>query len=670
MIRRYVKSFNGFAAFLTDYEAKTLSGVDGVVSVFLSKERQLHTTRSWDYMGMPTNVHRAALESDIIIGMFDTGIWPENESFQDSGFGPPPSKWKGTTQASASFVYNNFFDKIIGAKYYHHEGDIIDGNGNTPSPRDTDGHGTSTASIAAGRLLPGTSFGGLASGTARGGVPSARLAIYKVCWKGNKCSDFNILAAFDDAIADGVDIISISIGESISKQYFEDAIAIGSFHAMKKDILTSCSAGNSGPSRSTLSNYAPWMLTVAAGTIDRKFVANVKLGDGQVHEGMAVNMVGLDDVMYPLVEGRNAPNLTAGISGARSAYCNNGALNADVVRGKIVICSGVTSDGSELTRVQAAGAIMNSYYPVNSAYQFSVPSSVLGAHPMFAIHKYLKSTSTVPCNYSQPTASISKTQAIFDGAPPIAASFSSRGPNRITPNILKPDITAPGINILSATSGKSTSLAVGTSAACPHVSAAAAYVKSFKPNWSPAAIKSALMTTAKTMSSDKTPEAEFAYGAGYLNPLAALNPGLVYDAEEKDYVNMLCSQGYNTERLKLVTGDDSSCTSANNSTELNLNYPSFALSVSSNEKPFSASFLRTLTNVEDDGSTYKASVIEPSGQINVSVEPNVLTFEKMMEKKSFVLKVEGAAVRSVISAALVWSNGVRNVRSPIVVFLY
>ncbi|XP_020594380.1 cucumisin-like, partial [Phalaenopsis equestris] len=106
MIRRYVKSFNGFAAFLTDYEAKTLSGVDGVVSVFLSKERQLHTTRSWDYMGMPTNVHRAALESDIIIGMFDTGIWPENESFQDSGFGPPPSKWKGTCQSDNNFSCN------------------------------------------------------------------------------------------------------------------------------------------------------------------------------------------------------------------------------------------------------------------------------------------------------------------------------------------------------------------------------------------------------------------------------------------------------------------------------------------------------------------------------------------------------------------------------------
>lgn len=126
------------------------------------------------------------------------------------------------------------------------------------------------------------SYLGLASGTARGGVPNARIAVYKVCWASG-CYSSDILAAFDDAIADGVDIISVSIGGDYPLQYLEDAIAIGSFHAMKYGIVTSSSAGNSGPYPLSLSNYAPWIMTVAASTIDRKFVAKAVLGNGEVY---------------------------------------------------------------------------------------------------------------------------------------------------------------------------------------------------------------------------------------------------------------------------------------------------------------------------------------------------------------------------------------------------
>lgn len=124
---------------------------------------------------------------------------------------------------------------------------------------------------------------GFGSGTARGGVPSARIAAYKICWS-DGCDDGDILAAFDDAIADGVDIISISIGGLPARNYFEDVHAIGAFHAMKHGILTSASVGNDGPKYISISNYSPWSLSVGASTIDRKFFTKVQLGNGKVYK--------------------------------------------------------------------------------------------------------------------------------------------------------------------------------------------------------------------------------------------------------------------------------------------------------------------------------------------------------------------------------------------------
>ena len=148
------------------------------------------------------------------------------------------------------------------------------------SPIDVNGHGTHTSSTAAGNLVPNASLFGLAKGTARGAVPSARLAIYKVCWEGSGCADMDILAAFEAAIHDGVDVISISIGGG-NESYVEDSIAIGAFHAMRKGIITVASAGNDGPAMETVTNSAPWIVTVAASGIDREFKSTIELGSGK-----------------------------------------------------------------------------------------------------------------------------------------------------------------------------------------------------------------------------------------------------------------------------------------------------------------------------------------------------------------------------------------------------
>ncbi|CAD6343421.1 unnamed protein product [Miscanthus lutarioriparius] len=203
IIRSYKRSLNGFAARLTEQQANKLADMEGVMSVFPSKTHELQTTGSWDFLGTPQPPQEElALEGDVIIGILDTGIWLDSPSFSDDGFGPPPSRWKGDCQ---NFTCNN---KLIGARLYHYYG------GTTGlSPVDKLGHGSHTASTAAGQAVGNVSFGGLATGVARGAVPGARLAIYKVCWDGGSCWETDMLAAFDIAIADAVDVISISIGE-------------------------------------------------------------------------------------------------------------------------------------------------------------------------------------------------------------------------------------------------------------------------------------------------------------------------------------------------------------------------------------------------------------------------------------------------------------------------
>lgn len=173
--------------------------------------------------------------------------------------------------------YTYIHSKLIGAKYFKLDGvrDPVD----ILSPIDVDGHGTHTSSTLAGNLIPDASLFGLAKGTARGAVPSARVAMYKVCWVTSGCSDMDILAAYDAAIADGVDVISISIGGG-SSEYTSDSIAVGAFHALKKGIITVTSGGNDGPSLGSIANHAPWLVTVAASGIDRAFRSNVKLGNG------------------------------------------------------------------------------------------------------------------------------------------------------------------------------------------------------------------------------------------------------------------------------------------------------------------------------------------------------------------------------------------------------
>ncbi|XP_068634602.1 subtilisin-like protease SBT4.3 [Aristolochia californica] len=662
LIYSYSRSFNGFAANLTSEEERHIADMEDVVSVFPSRNFELHTTRSWDFVGLHGSATRmAAVESDLIIGVLDSGIRPESDSFRDDGLGPPPKKWKGICQSTKNFTCNN---KLIGARFY--KGTSSDG-----SAIDMVGHGSHTASIAAGRDVGNASLFGLAQGTARGAVPSARLAVYKVC-SYLFCMSSDILAGFDDAIADGVDFISVSLGGQGAADYPYDVIAIGSFHGMANGILTSQSAGNSGPEPGTLSSVAPWMFTVAASSTDRRIINKVSLGDGQTFVGNAINTFRTKESKTHLIYGGDAAD---SCSPDAARYCYPGCLKESLVKGKVVFCEGMTSKLGGPIKAGAKGVIMEDETYSDIALVYPLPASLFSVKLGTAVKSYINSS-------KEPQANILRSEEIKDTKAPIVVSFSSRGPNSITSDILKPDITAPGVAILAAFSpaismtGSSDdkrhvkyNIISGTSMSCPHVTGSAAYVKSFHPSWSPAAVKSALMTTASLMSRRSNKDAEFAYGAGQIDPVKAVDPGLVYDIQKSDYIQMLCNQGYSTKQIRLISGDTSTCPHVPVGTVRDLNYPTMAVRIVA-ESSFSVNFSRTVTNVGSPDSTYKATISPSDLAIKITITPGVLKFSSKNKQKSFVVTVSGGGLEtsSLISTQLVWSDHVHSVRSPIVVY--
>lgn len=222
------------------------------------------------------------------------GIWPESKALSEKGLGPVPSRWKGSCTSGDKFNATAHCNrKIIGARWFI-DGFLADygqplntsGNQEYLSPRDANGHGTHTCTTAAGSFVENVSFKGLAGGTLRGGAPNARVAIYKVCWNvlGGQCASADILKAFDEAIHDGVDVLSLSLGASIplfSDVDERDGIATGSFHAVTRGIAVVCAASNDGPSSQTVQNTAPWVMTVAASTMDRAFPTPITLGNNR-----------------------------------------------------------------------------------------------------------------------------------------------------------------------------------------------------------------------------------------------------------------------------------------------------------------------------------------------------------------------------------------------------
>ncbi|XP_039006487.1 subtilisin-like protease SBT1.8 [Hibiscus syriacus] len=343
LLYSYTAAFNGFAASLDEEQAESLGRSDSVLGVYEDTVYTLHTTRTPRFLGIDSEMGRWAgpntqqLEQasrDVIIGVLDTGVWPESKSFDDAGMPKIPSNWRGECELASDFGPKFCNRKLIGArsfsKGYHMatgSGGIFKRTKQIESPRDRDGHGTHTASTAAGSHVANASLLGYARGIARGMATHARVATYKVCWE-TGCFGSDILAGMDRAIQDGVDILSMSLGGG-SGPYYRDSIALGAFVAVQRGIFVSCSAGNSGPVKATLANVAPWIMTVGAGTLDRDFPAYAVLGNKIGYNGVSLyNGRGM---------GKKSVRLVYNKDNSSSNLCLPGSLDPASVRGKIVV---------------------------------------------------------------------------------------------------------------------------------------------------------------------------------------------------------------------------------------------------------------------------------------------------------------------------------------------
>ncbi|CAN1277940.1 Subtilisin-like protease 3 [Linum perenne] len=529
---------------------------------------------------------------------------------------PPPARWKGKCEFNGNMTCNN---KLIGARSFASPGNVSE----------EFFHGSHTAGEAAGMAVEGANVFGQANGTAMGIAPFAHLAMYKVCDE-DDCFESSVLAAMDAAIEDGVDVLSLSLGTS-SVHLYDDVIALGAFRAIQSGIFVSCSAGNSGPDSSSVENEAPWILTVGASTIDRDIRATVTLGNNKqfVVTGPVELFSGNKD-FHP----QPLPIIDAGSSGnASAAFCGPKSLKNIDVRGKIVLCQiGFVPNVYKGREVNENGGVamilINDFTEgyTTDAEDHVLPASHINYKDGLAIKAYLSSTSS-------PTATIS-----FQGLNILAAWGQSV------------DNSTNSFNIVS-----------GTSMSCPHLSGVAALLKAAHMDWSPAAIKSAILTTAYTVdlsgkpisSEQNSPATVFDMGAGHVNPPRALDPGLIYDIQPDDYIAYICSLGYNDTQIRMIVQRSVNCSDESSKPGAQLNYPTFSISLSSSPRTYT----RTVTNVGMPNSTYTSKVFPPEG-VDVEVEPAEITFNELKENATYSITFcrVGNVTGNVGQGSLVWSS--------------
>ncbi|CAL5356893.1 unnamed protein product [Camellia sinensis] len=681
LLYTYDNALHGFSALLSKEELKTVKKSLGFLSAYSDRQVTVDTTHTFQFLSLSpaTGLWPASdYGKDVIVGVLDSGVWPESKSFDDEGMTEIPSTWKGTCEKGQEFNSSLCNLKLIGARYFNKGVRAAKPNVSISmnSARGSDGHGTHTSSTAAGNYVKSTSYFGYASGKARGVAPKARLAIYKVIWEeGRYASD--VLAGMDQAVADGVDVISISSGFD-QVTLFEDPIAIASFGAMEKGVVVSTSAGNSGPFMGRLHNGIPWVLTVAAGSIDRWFAGRLRLGNGLTITGWS---------MFPtsaLVE--NLPL----IYNNTLAPCNSSELLSKAPNG-IIICDNTIPFDVQIREISSSNTLAAAIFITDDPKPFEFtnfpyPGAIISTKDGLDVIKYAKKRG------DSATASISFQETDLGTArAPVVSTYTSRGPSRSYPGVLKPDVMAPGTLVLASwIPGSPTSIigsniflysefnmVSGTSMACPHVSGIAALLKGAHPEWSPAAIRSAIMTTANPYDNtlNQIVDSGFGFdiatplsmGAGQIDPNRALDPGLVYDATPQDYVNLICSMNFTTNQMLTITRSNGyNCSNPSS----DLNYPSFIALYSNKTGGLVQKFERTVTNVGGGAAKYKAKVTAPEGSV-VTVSPETMVFEGTNEKQRYSLTISYVSDknRTVTFGSIIWveDNGKHTVRSPIAV---
>jgi hypothetical protein len=684
----YRYTFNGFAAQLSAAQAEAMKKVAGVESVSKDEIHLMDTSTTpaflgltdpgglWDQLG---GVGRAG--EGIIIGMVDSGIWPESLSFSDrTGINGSATKdgklsyqqipgWHGKCVPGEAFNASLCNQKLIGAQYFN---EAWGGNAGIEaqrpweftSARDYNGHGTHTSSTAGGNngvLAAGpTATFGIISGIA----PRARIAMYKALWStqiADTASGYttDLVAAIDQAVVDGVDVISYSI--SGSRTNFLDPVEVSFLYAANAGIFVATSAGNNGPAVSTVAHPSPWITTVAAGTHNRSVNGSVTLGDGATYYGPSLAAAA---VTAPLIDSTAAGRTGADATQVALCYSSldgGNVLDPAKVAGKIVVCDrGTTARVNKSYAVMEAGGV--GMILVNTAAGQTLNADF---HSVPTVH--LQNTDRAAAKAYAATAGATATINEATAPPaPFTASFSSRGPLLAGGgDLLKPDVIAPGVDILAAVAppgngGLSFNLYSGTSMSTPHVAGLAAMLKQMRPGWTPMMIKSAIMTSAYDVldGPNTHPLVIFRQGAGHIKPNGAADPGLVFNAGWNDWLAFLCGA---TTGVNAATC--SALKSMGYSTDpSDLNVASIAIGDMAGVQTVT----RKVTNV-GAAATYTASHTGMAGFM-VDIIPAVLTLAPG-QTGTFTVKFTrvDAALNAYTGGQLTWTDGVHNVRIPMAV---
>lgn len=598
--------YGGVAALVPANSISELLTLDGVVAVQQDAKRELLTDSSPRFIGAPAVYQElgggeANAGSGVIYGNLDTGIWPEHPSFADQGnLSAPPGPARACeygdnplTPASDPFVCQN---KLIGGAHFTDTYDLVAGDDIFPgTARDSDGHGTHTASTSAGNLVDDVSVLGSELAPVHGIAPGAWVMEYKVCGP-QGCFSSDSAAAVGQAIIDGVDVINFSISGGTDP--FTDPVELAFLDAYAAGVFVSASAGNSGPGAGTANHLSPWVATVAASTQTREFVSTltVTADNGDVFTADGASIMPAAGPL-PVVMASEAPYA--------SARCLTPAP-AGAFTGKIVACergtNGRVEKGYNVLQGGAAGMVL---------YNATLQDNETDTHWLPAVHLADGTDFVAFMNsHAGETASWPAGSA-RDGLGDVMAAFSSRGPAGL---YLKPDVTAPGVQVLAgdtpisqdATSGPAGEYfqaIAGTSMSSPHNAGAAILLKALNTDWSPGQIKSALMTTAtqNVVKEDTvTPADPFDMGSGRINLRRAGNPGLTFDES--------------AARMAAMGNDPINA--------VHLNLPS----VNAPVMPGRVTTIRTAQNVSDVRQSYEARTTAPAGT-SIRVLPRNFTLD-------------------------------------------
>ncbi|XP_044479405.1 subtilisin-like protease SBT2.3 isoform X1 [Mangifera indica] len=673
---------NGFSVLITPQQADKLSRRKLVANVVLDFSVRTATTHTPQFLGLPQGAwvqeggYGTAGEG-IVIGFIDTGIDPTHPSFADDVTErsyPVPSHFSGICEVTRDFPSGSCNRKLIGARHFAASAitrGIFNSSQDYASPLDGDGHGTHTASVAAGNHGIPVVVAGNHFGKASGMAPRSHIAVYKALYKSFGGFAADVVAAIDQAAQDGVDIINLSITPNRRPPgiaTFFNPIDMALLSAVKAGIFVVQAAGNTGPSPKSMSSFSPWIFTVGAASHDRVYSNSIYLGNDVVIPG--AGLAPGTDKDYTLISALHAlsDDTTVGDDMYVGECQESSNFNKDMVRGKLLICSysirfvlGLSTIKQALETAKNLSSVGVVFYmdPFVIGFQLNptplrMPGIII---PSPDGSKVLLQYYNSSLERDEHTKKIIRFGAVacisgglkanFSTPAPKVMYYSARGPDPEdtfldNADLMKPNVVAPGNFIWAAWSslgtdsvefqGESFAMMSGTSMAAPHVAGLAALIKQKFPTFSPSAIASALSTTATLYDKEGGPimaqrnyakpdenqlqATPYDMGSGFVNATASLDPGLIFKSSYNDYMSFLCSINGSQPVVLNYTGQ--SCWTYNSTiTGADLNLPSITIA----KLIHSRTVQRIVTNIADEDEYYSIGWSAPYG-VSIKVSPS------------------------------------------------